>query len=133
MRIHDVLSGVKPSVGIGSTSGIIRHGLSTIGSLPPWGDRHISYNELWCLGVIPHPEWTGFFGGHPPHLAYDSLIGSYAGAETRELSIILPSHSEPGLAVSAFRPFTAGTAMPENFASPRGHALVRNTTVSLPS
>src|SRR6516162_6226535 len=61
-----------------------------------------TYRTMSCgvWRVIPHPEWTGFFGGHPPHLAYDSLIGSYAGAETRELSIILPSHSEPGLAVS---------------------------------
>src|SRR6516164_601906 len=60
-----------------------------------------TYRTMSCgvWRVIPHPEWTGFFGGHPPHLAYDSLIGSYAGAETRELSIILPSHSEPGLAV----------------------------------
>src|SRR5215469_13424408 len=82
-----------------------------------------TYRTMSCgvWRVIPHPEWTGFFGGHPPHLAYDSLIGSYAGAETRELSIILPSHSEPGLEISAFRPFTAwmnsGRRTPKGFLS----------------
>jgi len=58
MRIHDVLSGVKPSAGIGSTSDIIRHGPSTIGSLPPRGDRHISYNELRCLARKSGPAFS---------------------------------------------------------------------------